>query len=130
MKFQAVYEQLASIAEVLNTLSEPTATEPRYHALAGALFWDDERPGVSERKPFETWSALRYIFRFRTTLILGTPEEQYRGLWEFAKTQFPNWVGFDPRRCEHNEQLAETYRALDDESMIKMEKLFGSPKTE
>jgi hypothetical protein len=68
-----------------------------YELLSDSLVWSDEIPDLEDRDA-RSFGPLRYVLRFRTSLILGEPEERCRGYWEEAQRLFPDWPGFDPRR--------------------------------
>lgn len=71
----------------------------RYHLLADAIVWTDELPpGVDE-------NALRPMLHYRTALIMNEPAETCLPFWQYAKRQFPNWIGFSTDRCSASVRL-------------------------
>lgn len=83
--------QLGQIAARMNALIKSSEAAIHHDLLAGALWWSDERPAFDE--PEHHW-CLRPILRYRTSLILGVPDERYESAWEAAKQLFPAWPGF------------------------------------
>ena len=99
--------RLVQVAPKMNGLVKSPTALVHYDMMAGALWWSDERPDFDE--PEYHW-CLRPLFRYRTTLILGEPDQRYEHLWEQAKRLFPAWPGFDAERCRDDVQLARLYR--------------------
>ncbi len=99
--------QLGQIAARMNALIKSSEAAIHHDLLAGALWWSDERPAFDE--PEHHW-CLRPILRYRTSLILGVPDERYESAWEAAKQLFPAWPGFAEERCKPDDQLATLYR--------------------
>lgn len=86
---------LRKLAPILDSLKPDPDARLTYELMSDALIWSDELPPVSD--DYDT-NCLRGIFRYRTTLILGKPEEKFRARWEEARTLFPHWPGFLPER--------------------------------
>ena len=99
--------RLATIAGAMNGMTKSADAELHFDLLAGALWWSDERPKFQEA---EDHRCLHPVFRFRTTLILDSPEMRFLPYWEEAQRQFPKWPGFATERCSPNDDLAELYR--------------------
>jgi hypothetical protein len=81
---------------------------PSYHLFADALYWIDEAPPLSKLRKAE--NALRFLWHFRTGLIMGE-EREGAELWQLGKQLFPLWVGFHPSRCAPLRQYKIVYRA-------------------
>jgi hypothetical protein len=113
------YQQLASI---LDGLKQATDARLHYDLFADALVWSDELPAPEDR-PTAGMIAhqLRGIWRYRTSLILGEPEQKFRAAWEEAQKCFPNWPGFEPTRRDVS--LAVTFRELQQSAMKKWDEL-------
>lgn len=106
-----VNELLPALAELAPLLqarnrSRPFA-RPHYDAMSDALVWRDE---LVAALPEDQLGALRYLFRFRMTLVLGAPNEELRPLWRRAQELFPEWVGFSERRASPSAGLVEIYK--------------------
>jgi hypothetical protein len=93
-KFQAIAAHLQSLAK------NPQAM-PHYDLFADALVWSDEVPSplpIADQNIDVT--CLRGVWHYRSSMILGKPEERHRPAWEAALELFPLWPGFDPARRE------------------------------
>lgn len=102
---------LTKHAEKLNRISTP-GWWPKitYEILSSALVWSDE---TNKLLPMEVFQSLRYIVAYRTSLMLNSPREEFKPLWELGLKLFPNWVGFRPERREPTPKLLEIYRRGD-----------------
>ena len=106
-----IHQDFEDIAPLMNSISEPEdSAQPLYDTLAGAIFWSDEFPAEPLRKPESAFQSMRFVLRYRTTLILETPHEPFEEIWLYAKNCFPNWIGFQPIRSSSS--LAKIYLAL------------------
>jgi len=85
--------KLNTLAPKLNQLPLVQGAECFYEVLSGGLLWRDEIPELAAL-PTGTFEALRGVIHYRTTLILGEPEEQYQACWSEAQRLFPKWPGF------------------------------------
>ncbi len=108
--------KLAAIGGALNAPVKSPDADIRYDLLGGAIFWSDERPKV----PLEEADCLKLVLRYRTTLIEGNPDPNFRVYWDAAQELFPNWPGFSPERCRENEQLAEFGRKSSDQGILSI----------
>ncbi len=113
--------ELAAIAPQMRKLVHSAQAEVFYEMLSGSLIWTDEIPESSKRQPGSV-ECLRPVFRFRSSLIIGNPEEQYRPYWEEAERLFPNWPGFTTER--RSESFRSTYETLRADAMQKIDDLF------
>ena len=64
--------------------------------LSDALIWSDEFLDFAALRLVPGWEVIRFVFYFRTTLILGDPDENMREHWDEALRLFPEWPGFAP----------------------------------
>jgi hypothetical protein len=98
------------IAEILDKL--PVAEDPvvSYDLLSDALVWSDEFPDVPAKEFNERFSNVRFLFRYRTSLIIQEPDERYELLWRCANELFPNWPGLRPDRRLPKTHLIELFR--------------------
>ncbi len=86
------------IEALSRSLYSPSAL-PRYEMMRGMLVWADEAPA----HPRDYAPALCLhgdLGIYRTSLIIGRPEEVLLSLWERARERLPHWPGFRPERCE------------------------------
>ncbi len=91
------FEALDKIAPKLNQLREDPNARVHYELMSGGLVWSDELPSWDQLETGES-HCLRAVWRFRSSLIMGTPEEKHRASWERAQEVFPDWPGFLPQR--------------------------------
>ena len=97
----ACEDVLKALAPVLAGMVQSPDARPAYDVLSDALVWPDERAGLlpaARRLKIQNWSIVRYLWAYRTTLILENPDEQLRFLWDRGLELFPSWPAFDPRR--------------------------------
>jgi len=115
-------EAIERIAPKLNQLQKDPNARVHYELMSGGLVWSDELPPWDELEPGDS-NCLRGIWRFRSSLILGIPEEKHRRRWEQGQKLFPNWPGFLPERqssswrqqvIEQGAKLLADWEALDE----------------
>ncbi len=115
---------LHAIADRLRQLKPAPDATVFYELTSDALVWSDEIPDLDTGDVSE-FHCLRYVFRFRTTLMMGTPDERFRGLWEEAAKCFPEWPGFDPARRAAEHQ--PVYRRFCEQAKADIRELFDKP---
>jgi hypothetical protein len=117
---EVLMREYQKLAKFLNNLPTDPNARVSYDVFADALIWSDEVPpqDFPDRLSFSA-ADLRGIWRYRTTLILGRPEEKRRDAWDEAMKCFPNWPGFDLTR--RDVALAATFAAMQQEAMNKWE---------
>ena len=81
---------------------------PGYDVLADALVWSDEYPKDIPGRHHE-FDCIKLLLRYRTTLLLGAPNDFFRPYWERGKELFPNWAGFCIARLTPTEELRKFY---------------------
>jgi hypothetical protein len=102
------YRLLAEYSGYLNGIREPDlSSKPFYEWMSGALIWRDE---TRTDTPTRVVWALRPIWAYRTSLMLGEPRAELAEAWRFGREHFPNWVGFLSERREAREEWLEIYR--------------------
>jgi hypothetical protein len=118
-------ERFQKVAPILESLRTDPGARLNYELMSDALVWSDELPVPSEFEKYDVDVAcVRGIFRYRTSLICGNPEERFRSHWEEANRLCPNWPGLlanrrsaEPGRIEFFEkrrkELFEQWEALD-----------------
>jgi hypothetical protein len=94
----AAEKALAGIAPLMRELVKNPEATCDYDMMSGALIWSDEFPEFGVLRQVPGWSVIRFVFRFRTTLILGEPKEEFREFWDEGLRLFPGWPGFAPGR--------------------------------
>src|SRR5258707_8470723 len=101
---------LGSLVPALADLKLDPSAKPFYDIMSGGLIWSDEKLplGLSA----EQLGCLRAVFRFRTSLIEGTPDSRFQTLWNVLKERCPGWIGFAPSRCSPTLELRETLHKL------------------
>jgi hypothetical protein len=123
-------EAAATLRDIIAPLMRGMVQDPRakcyYEVLSGALVWSDERPDLQVLRKVQGLGITRILLRFRTELMHGEVDEQFREFWDLALRLFPEWPGFDPKRrsielrpifhdksAESNAELDEIERELD-----------------
>lgn len=114
--------RLATIAHLMQALRRAPDAKMFYELLSDSLMWTDEIP-EADATHVGGLRSLRYVFRYRTGLMLGAVEERYRPFWDEAMTLFPAWPGFDPERRAAT--LRDIYHSFREEAKREMEDLFG-----
>ena len=97
-----LFTRLDRIASQMDALRWSPDAELNYDMMAGAIWWSDERPNF--RQAEDHW-CLRPVFRYRTAMILETPEPKWQLFWDRATELFPNWPGFHLSRTTPNPEL-------------------------
>ena len=97
-----LYQRLDTIAVLMNSQRRSRFASLNYDMMADAIWWSDERPNFDH--PEDHW-CLRPVFRYRTTLILDSPDPKWLPFWERSLELFPDWPGFHPSRVTSNPKL-------------------------
>lgn len=103
-----VLKQLQWIAPILNEMELDDSASVSYSVLADGLFWSDEVPPGS----IDCDEILRYLFKYRTSIILGSPDGTLEQLWLSAKQCFPKWPGFAESRAVPSKGMQKVYHDL------------------
>jgi len=96
--------RLTAIAPILNSLPFNPEAECFYELMSGTLVWRDELPHV----PPDQLCPMRFLFRYRTTLILSQPDPGLESFWHVATRLFPQWPGLHESR--RSTSLAAFYK--------------------
>lgn len=110
---------LKTIAPLLQSMSKDPHARVFYDITADALIWTDEFPLIADS---DAISCLRYVLRYRTSVILGQPEVRYERYWSEVAAMCPNWPGFILER--KSPLLAPTYRDLAQKGNARLEVFF------
>jgi len=86
---------------------------PFRDCMADALVWRDETDSTT---PVEVIWALRFLFHYRTGIIIGE-RRRHGEYWHLGRALFPHWVGFHPSRCQLSSRLAKRYHAAKNEGL-------------
>jgi hypothetical protein len=111
---------LTELAEAVADLSVDEDANVYYEQMSGALVWTDEFPKPRPPRPMpprDVIGCLRFILRYRTTVIIGEPDKMLEFFWNEAQRRCPNWPGFRPERrsARYAEFYYEQDRALADQ---------------
>jgi hypothetical protein len=107
------YRTLNQYSGHLNGIRSAGNQLPFYELMSGGLVWEDETRGILQRMPTEVIWALRALWAYRTSLMLGEPREELAEFWEYGLAHFPRWVGFLPERRTPTAKLLEIHRRGD-----------------
>lgn len=100
-----ISEEFHRIAPAMESMQRHFDATVSYHLPADAIYWSDEIPASLSR--FGE-NCLRPVLHYRTSMILGKPEDRWREYWDEATQRFPNWIGFCVERTRCNPELQET----------------------
>ncbi len=117
-------EQLTAIAPRMRELKPAPHASVFYELMSDALVWSDEIPDL-DTGDVRDFHCLRFVFRYRTTLMLGAPDGRFQSVWEEALKLFPDWPGFDPRR--HAPEHRPTYERFVEQAKADIRELFPEP---
>lgn len=117
---QATPEELIAIAASMASLRRSPDATVQYEALSDGLVWSDEVPRSGIKKASDL-RPFRFLLRYRTSVILGIPDERYKEYWFMAQKLFPEWPGFHAER--QSPALRSTYQELRAVFMAKLEHL-------
>jgi hypothetical protein len=117
-------EQLQAIAVRMRELKPAPGASVFYELMSDALVWSDEIPDL-ESGDVRAFHCLRFVFRYRTTLIIGLPDPQFRLYWEAALKLFPTWPGFEAKR--QSAELRPLYERFVEQAKADIRELFDKP---
>jgi hypothetical protein len=123
---------LARLAPLLRGQRRSPEATILYDVMSDALIWSDESPDFRVLRTINGWQILRFVFRYRTQVILGDPEginagaegcarlilAESRVAWNEARRLFPEWPGFHTGR--YSPDLRRVYESLSAESKEKL----------
>jgi hypothetical protein len=121
-------DELKRIAAKLDKLPSAPHARMTYDLYAGGLAWSDEAPADWEEciredgsPAFVGLGEFRALVNYRSSLIQGTPREEFHDLWTRALQLCPNWPGFLPQR--RDPALAPMLHARSDASRRSWEEI-------
>lgn len=76
--------------------------------MSGGLMWEDEK--AFNLSTYEM-GYYRAILSIRTGFIIGKPDLRFPDMWEEFQKICPEWIGFDPSRCQPSKKLLEKYNS-------------------
>jgi hypothetical protein len=99
--------------EKLPTKSKTINPKMEYEGMSGAFIWEDE--GLWGLKNHHLLHAFKYVINHRMKLIVGSENDvgfmrSYsfdKQIFEMAKRNYPDWIGFDKSRCSYNSEIAD-----------------------
>jgi hypothetical protein len=94
-----------------------------YDVLSDALVWSDEYPSNIAGRLAE-FDCVKLLLRYRTSLLLGKPDDSFKPYWDHAKERFPDWAGFCSTRLVATEALKAQYEHDRKSAMRRVER-FG-----
>lgn len=114
-------EKLERIANEMDQTRVQPEAAIGYDVLADALVWSDEYPhNITGRR--SEFDCVKLLLRYRTTLLLGKPDDLFRPYWDLAKKRFPHWAGFCPARLAMTEELRQRYERDRKRAMRRLER--------
>jgi hypothetical protein len=118
------FEQLRAIAARMRELPSAPGASVFYELTSDALVWSDEIPDL-ERGGARQFQCLRFLFRYRTTVIMGKPDQRFRRYWDEAQKLFPEWPGFAAQR--QSPDLRPVYERFVEQAKADIRELFPVP---
>ncbi len=77
------------------TLKPAPGASVFYELMSDALVWSDEIPDLNSGN-VRDFHCLRFVFRYRTTLMLGAPDARFRDFWERGAQPLPRLARLRP----------------------------------
>lgn len=110
---------------------ETTMSNPKMkmEGMSWAIFWEDEG---TLNPSFHLTRAFVYVTHYRTKLILGDsnkmgnygPKYFDMLIFKLAKFYFPDWIGFDEKRCSYNPEFADRILRMHKVAEWRLNKMF------
>lgn len=116
-------EQYGHIAAEMDAVHESPNAEIGYDVLADAIVWSDEYPSDPAR-PMYDFQCIKILLRYRTSLLLGEPDEAFKMYWGHARELFPHWAGFAPSRLVPSDELKAFYEHRKKGDMRHLKQMF------
>ena len=99
--------------------------------MSWAVYWEDE--GI-QNSSYNLTRAFIYVIHYRTCLIVSDsnkiagygPKNFNKLMFKLAKFHFPDWIGFDKKRCSYNSELANRILRIQKVSEWQLNKMFDN----
>jgi hypothetical protein len=117
------FQQYVHIATEMNDVHALPGAEPGYDVLTDAIIWSDEYPSNVAGRMVD-FDCLKLLFRYRTSILTGHPDETFRPYWDRAMELFPQWAGFASSRLVPSEELTKFYEHCRKRDMRYLRKVF------
>lgn len=109
--------RLKTMAPSMRRAKKSAKAALSYSVLADALYWSDEIPQFDDTVADD---LVRFLLRYRTTLVLGHPQKALEPYWNEALRQFPEWIGFDSCRRASSPELQKAHKQFKDRAMAEL----------
>ena len=97
--------EIERLAPFLWSIKKQESADVEYRIFSDAFVWSDEIPD----EPIGDDLALKYLLRYRTSLLIGQPIAELESYWEAAKIAWQGWPGLSPERCQYSVDFKEKY---------------------
>ena len=114
--------QYARIAAEMDRIRALAGAEIGYDVLSDAITWSDEYPSDLAGR-LEEFDCIKILLRYRTSVLMGDPDESFKPYWDRAMELFPNWAGFRPSRLVASDELKEFYEHSKKHDMRYLKKI-------
>jgi hypothetical protein len=93
------------IVEEFRKLKYDPNAKSSYEWMSGGLIWKDEFTseliaGLSKQTHPIINYLLRYLWAYRSSLVVGKERLEFRKIWQTVYSQVPFWPGFTPERLD------------------------------
>ncbi len=96
------------LAPFLNNVQKEEDATVEYQIFSDAFVWSDEIPD----EPIGDDLALKYLLRYRTSVLIGQPIAELESYWEAAKLAWRGWPGLSQERCEYSAEFKKKYNDI------------------
>lgn len=91
-----------------------------YEVMSGGLVWTDE---TKSNTPTDAIQALRFLFAYRTSVMVGNPREELKRMWDESQLLFPDWIGFRSERRTATPRLLKILQHGEDDLKASLRNL-------
>ena len=117
--YERLYEQLDPIAAEMDQLRASPNAEIQYHIFIDSIVWSDEFPPNIAGRSTE-FESVKLLLRYRTLILLETPDEMFKRYWDRGLELFPNWCGFLKLRRTPTQELKEFHNRESEQGMRRL----------